>query len=120
MTLAVMHRDSDAQPDAPDRTSPAPRWVDVLVTSLLAALALVVLALVGAYVMSGPDDNLAGVALVAAAALMVPLSVASALAGAGVWLRRRYPRGALVVSASSAGVAGLTLLLVAAVYVGGL
>ena len=112
-----MHRDSDAHPATSARTSPVPRWLDALVIVSLGTLTLLVLLLVFSYVMAGPGDNLAGVAGLAAVVLMVPLSVAFGLALAGVCLRRRHPRAALALAASSAGLAGLIVLLVPLSYV---
>ena len=117
MTLAVMDPDR-ALPATSARTSPVPRWVDVLAIVSLGVLALLVLLLVLSYVTSEPGLSVLG--LLMAAFLMIPLSVAAGLAASGASLRRQHPRGALVLAASSAGLAGMTLLLVILSYLAGL
>ncbi len=84
----------------------------VALAFMAALLSLVVLLLVG-FVTAGPEENLAGVLVILAGVLAIPLVVAGLAWTVGCSLRRRAPQAAYVLVVVSVVVGGLGMSLVA-------
>ncbi len=109
-----MNSDTTRGDQVPVLASRVPRWLHALALVLIGVLMTLVLALVLGYLTAGPGDNLAGVLLVLAALIAVPL-LASLLAWVtGSALQGRSPGLALALVVVSAGIGGFAVLLVAA------
>ena len=90
-----------------------PRWLHALSLTFVGLLLALVLVLVVSYVTAGPEENLAGVALILAGIVAVPLVTSLLLWATGCALRRRFPGLALALVVASALVSGFGVLLVA-------
>jgi ABC-type transport system involved in cytochrome bd biosynthesis fused ATPase/permease subunit len=90
--LSCMNSDTTRGDQVPVLTSRVPRWLHALALVLMGVLVTLVLALVLGYLTAGPGDNLAGVLLVLAALVAVPL-LASLLAWSPEARYKVGPRG---------------------------
>ncbi len=102
------------RPPAP--ASGIPGWLHALTFGLMTPLLAVVVFFVVGYANSGPGDNLAGVVLILAAVLAIPLVAAILLWGAGFAVRSRHPTLATGLVLGSAIAGGLGVLLLASMF----
>ena len=101
-----------SESDRPVHVAQTPRWLHAVSLTFMGVLTTLVVLLVLGFLVSGPEENLAGVLLVIAALLAVPLLVALASWVAGVALRRRAPGVARILVVVSVVAGGLGMLLV--------
>lgn len=112
MSPARSHDHHEAPP-----ATPIPRWLHWLALAPMGLMLTVILLFILGFVTAGPEENLAGVLLILAAVIAVPLLATCAFWVAGYSLQHRRPGLALGLVATGAGVGVLSLLLLASVWI---